>query len=64
MFRVKHLAALTLATLVPLAPVAQAQPWDLVAPSCTPVHVVQAAGTGFSHSWDPSARESLSLIHI
>lgn len=63
MFRVKHLAALTLATLVPLAPVAQAQPWDLVAPSCTPVHVVQAAGTGFSHSWDPSARESLFDDH-
>lgn len=63
MFRVKHLAALTLATLVPLAPVAQAQPWDLVTPSCTPVHVVQAAGTGFSHSWDPSARESLFDDH-
>lgn len=63
MFRVKHLAALTLATLVPLAPVAQAQPWDLVAPSCTPVHVVQAAGSGFSHSWDPSARESLFDDH-
>ncbi|MCT2338156.1 cutinase family protein [Corynebacterium sp. p3-SID1056] len=59
----KHLAALTLATLVPLAPVAQAQPWDLVAPSCTPVHVVQAAGSGFSHSWDPSARESLFDDH-
>lgn len=63
MFRVKHLAALTLATLVPLAPVAQAQPWDLVAPSCTPVHVVQAAGTGFSHSWDPSARDTLFDDH-
>ena len=26
---------------------------------CHPVHVIQAAGTGFSHSWDPSARETL-----
>ena len=64
MFRVKRLAALTLVTaLAPATPVAQAQPWDLVAPSCTPVHVVQAAGSGFSHSWDPSARESLFDDH-
>ncbi len=26
---------------------------------CHPVHVIQAAGTGFSHSWHPDARDTL-----
>lgn len=30
-----------------------------ITPRCAPVHVLQAAGTGFSHSWDPSARTTL-----
>ncbi|QYH18989.1 cutinase family protein [Corynebacterium aquatimens] len=28
-------------------------------PSCAPVEVIQAAGTGFSHSWHPDARTTL-----
>ena len=54
----KRALALTLAaTLIPAtvaAPKAEA-----VRLRCHPVHVIQAAGTGFSHSWDPSARETL-----
>ena len=66
MFRVKRFPALAaaatlVAALAPVAPVAPAQalPGRPFAPSCTPIHVVQAAGSGFSHSWDPSARETL-----
>lgn len=54
----KRALALTLAAaLIPatvIAPKAEA-----VKLRCHPVHVIQAAGTGFSHSWDPSARETL-----
>lgn len=48
------MAALLLAAT--LTPPAAAQPWVA---NCTPVHVVQAAGTGFSHSWHPDARITL-----
>ena len=51
----RPLAILLSAALVPLA-VPQAQALQL---RCHPVHVIQAAGSGFSHSWHPSARESL-----
>lgn len=30
-----------------------------ISKGCAPVHVIQAAGTGFSHSWHPEARETL-----
>ncbi|PAT03739.1 hypothetical protein CKJ85_07130 [Corynebacterium sp. NML 150383] len=61
MFRVKRVPALValLALAAAAAPVASAQPLRPFAPSCTPIHVVQAAGSGFSHSWDPSARDTL-----
>ena len=61
MFRVKRVPALValLALAAAATPVATAQPLRPFAPSCTPIHVVQAAGSGFSHSWDPSARDTL-----
>ena len=54
----KRALALTLAAA--LIPAAVAAPKaEAVRLRCHPVHVIQAAGTGFSHSWDPSARETL-----
>lgn len=53
----KRAAALALAAA--LLPAAAAAPKaQAISLRCHPVHVIQAAGTGFSHSWDPSARET------
>ena len=54
----KRALALTLAAALLPATVA-APKAEAVRLRCHPVHVIQAAGTGFSHSWDPSARETL-----
>ncbi|MCP1388090.1 hypothetical protein M5J20_07800 [Corynebacterium sp. TA-R-1] len=54
--RVRALGAALLVGVGTLAAPAQAQPW---VPSCAPIEVIQAAGTGFSHSWHPSARTTL-----
>ena len=52
--------ALALALTAALIPATVAAPKaEAVKLRCHPVHVIQAAGTGFSHSWDPSARETL-----
>lgn len=54
----KRAAAIALAAA--LLPAAAASPKaEAISLRCHPVHVIQAAGTGFSHSWDPSARETL-----
>ena len=52
--------ALALALTAALIPATVAAPKaEALRLRCHPVHVIQAAGTGFSHSWDPSARETL-----
>lgn len=58
-FRAAKAAATALALVAGTtvaAPPAEAKPVRL---RCHPVHVIQAAGTGFSHSWHPSARTTL-----
>lgn len=57
----RRAAALALtAALIPLTAAPEAEALQL---RCHPVHVVQAAGSGFSHSWHPVARESLFDDH-
>ena len=57
----RRTAALALtAALIPLTAAPEAEALQL---RCHPVHVVQAAGSGFSHSWHPVARESLFDDH-
>lgn len=48
--------ALTVALILATAVAPRAEALQL---RCHPVHVVQAAGSGFSHSWHPVARETL-----
>lgn len=52
-------AAAVAAALVASSVVAPRAEAKLIRLSCHPVHVIQAAGTGFSHSWHPSARDTL-----